>query len=59
MDKKLLALLVCPVCKGRLELKKQELWCYFDKLAFPIRESIPMMLTDEARSLSIEEWENR
>ncbi len=59
MDKKLLSLLVCPVCKGHLELKKQELWCFFDKLAFPIKHGIPMMLVEQARSLSLEEWEKR
>lgn len=59
MDKKLLSLLVCPICKGRLVLKKQELWCFFDKLAFSIKNGIPMMLAEEARSLSLEEWEQR
>ena len=59
MDKKLLSLLVCPVCKGRLEPKAKELWCFFDKLAFPIRHDIPVMLADEARTLSLEEWEAR
>lgn len=59
MDKKLLSLLVCPVCKGRLEQRQKELWCFFDKLAFPIRQEIPVMLVDEARSLSLEEWEAR
>ncbi len=59
MDKKLISLLVCPVCKGRLEQKKHELWCYFDKLAYPIKDGIPMMLAEEGRSLTAEEWENR
>lgn len=59
MDKKLIGILVCPLCKGSLELKKKELWCYFDKLAFPIRQDIPVMMVQEARNLSLEEWENR
>ncbi len=59
MDKKLLAILVCPLCKGRLDNKKKELWCYFDKLAFPIHDDIPVMLIDEARTLTQDEWEKR
>ena len=55
MDKKLLAILVCPLCKGKLTLKKQELICKFDRLAFPIRDNIPVMLVHEARELSLEE----
>lgn len=54
MDKKLLELLVCPVCKGTLRYDKeaQELICSADRLAYPIREGIPVMLADEARHLS-------
>ncbi len=59
MDKKLISILVCPVCKGPLDLKKKELWCYFDKLAFPIQNDIPVMIAKEARPLSLEEWEKR
>ena len=59
MDKKLLAILVCPVCKGRLTLKKHELFCYFDKLAFPIHNDIPVMLAEDARTMSTDEWETR
>ncbi|SEI76643.1 tetraacyldisaccharide 4'-kinase/hypothetical protein [Allopseudospirillum japonicum] len=57
MDKQLLALLVCPICKGPLVYAKtqQELICRADALAFPIREGIPVMLEDEARVLSAEE----
>lgn len=55
IDKTLLALLVCPLCKGKLHLKDQELWCLFDRLAFPIRDEIPVMLEQEARRLSLEE----
>lgn len=59
MDKKKLSMLVCPLCKGPLELKPTELWCYFDKLAYPIQAGIPMMLVDTARRLSLAEWEAR
>lgn len=55
MDKKLLELLVCPLCKGKLILKKQELICRFDRLAFPVRDDIPVMLEHEARMISLEE----
>lgn len=55
MDKKLLDILVCPLCKGKLLLKKQELMCCFDRLAYPIRDGIPVMLDTEARLLSLEE----
>ena len=53
MDKKLLDILACPVCKGELEYDQQssELICKKDKLAFPIRDDIPVMLESEARSL--------
>ncbi len=55
MDKKLLEILVCPMCKGKLMLKKEELICVFDRLAFPVRDGIPVMLEHEARQLSLEE----
>ncbi|GAA3557605.1 MULTISPECIES: Trm112 family protein [Marinobacter] len=57
MDKKLLAMLACPVCKGDLKLDsdKQELICYNDAMAFPIREGIPVMLAVEARTLTTDE----
>ena len=57
MDKKLLDILVCPVCKGPLVYKKQEqeLICYACRLAYPIRDDIPVMLEDEARQLGAEE----
>lgn len=58
MDNKLLEILVCPICKGSLLYKKdaQELICKFDKLAYPIRNDIPIMLEDEARKLNLEEY---
>lgn len=57
MDKKLLDILVCPLCKGPLhyDRKKFELICRADRLAYPIRDDIPVMLEDEARRLSEEE----
>jgi len=57
MDKKLLDILVCPICKGQLVLLRevQELVCKFDRLAYPIREEIPIMLENEARSMTSDE----
>jgi uncharacterized protein YbaR (Trm112 family) len=59
LDKKLLEILACPLCKGDLTYDKanQELICLPDKLAFAIRDGVPVMLTDQARSLSMEEVE--
>ncbi|MCG8434081.1 MAG: Trm112 family protein [Gammaproteobacteria bacterium] len=57
MDKKLLDILVCPVCKGPLVYRKneKELICRMDRLAFPIRDGVPVMLEEEARQLSADE----
>ena len=57
MDAKLLDILVCPLCKGLLVYKKagQELICRADRLAFQIKNGIPIMLEDEARKLPPEE----
>ncbi len=57
MDKKLLEILVCPVTKGALiyDEKNQELISTAARLAYPIKDEIPVMLEDEARSLSDEE----
>jgi uncharacterized protein YbaR (Trm112 family) len=57
MDAKLLDILVCPICKGPLLFRKaeKELICKPDRLAFPIRDDIPVMLEDEARKLAPEE----
>lgn len=53
VDKKLLAILVCPVCKGDLVYQKDddELVCNIDHLAFPVKDDIPIMLEAEARVL--------
>ncbi|HWS02507.1 MAG TPA: Trm112 family protein [Gammaproteobacteria bacterium] len=57
MDNKLLDILACPVCKGPLVYRKaeQELICKVDRLAYPIRDDIPVMLEDEARPLPPDE----
>lgn len=59
MDKKLLDILVCPVCKGDLIYKKdaQELICKADRLAYPIRDEIPVMLESEARRIDLDEYD--
>ena len=51
MDTRLLDILVCPLCKGPLDYDKkaQELICKGDRLAYPIRDGIPIMWADEAR----------
>ncbi|HEV8259546.1 MAG TPA: Trm112 family protein [Burkholderiales bacterium] len=57
MDPKLLDILVCPLCKGPLVYRQaeQELICKPCRLAYPIRDDIPVMLEDEARKLPPEE----
>jgi uncharacterized protein YbaR (Trm112 family) len=57
LDKKLLDILACPVCKGPLVYRPgtQELICKADRLAFPIRDDIPVMLEEEARPLAADE----
>lgn len=59
MDKYLLSILVCPLCKASLVYEKptQELICRFDRLAYPIRDEIPIMLASEARRISLEEYD--
>lgn len=52
MDSYLLDVLVCPLCKGKLERKDEQLICKQDQLAFPIRDGIPVMLENEATPLS-------
>lgn len=53
MDARLLDILVCPICKGPLVHRRAEgeLICRADRLAYPIRDDIPVMLEDEARRL--------
>ena len=51
IDPKLMEILVCPVSKKALIQKENELVCYESKLAYPIRDGIPIMLPEEARKL--------
>ena len=57
IDKKLLDILACPLCKSSLHYDNvaDELICRADRLAFPVRDDIPVMIEDEARQLSSEE----
>ena len=57
MDPKLLDILVCPLCKGPLLYKRveNELICRADRLAFQIKDGIPVMMEDEARKLPPDE----
>ena len=54
MSERLTDILACPVCKGPLQwlLETQEFLCRADRLAFPVRDGIPVMLADEARQLA-------
>jgi len=54
MDTRLLDILACPVCKGPLQFSKsqQVLVCRADRLSYPIRDGIPVMLEDEAKQLT-------
>lgn len=57
IDRNTLDLLVCPLCKGKLVYQRSadELVCKADRLAFPVRDDIPVMLEEEAREISLEE----
>lgn len=57
MDTRLLDILVCPVTKAPLQwhADRQELWCKASRLAYPVRDGIPVMLEEEARTLTDEE----
>jgi uncharacterized protein len=57
MDARLLDILVCPVCKGTLIHRRdpQVLVCRLDRLAYPIREDVPIMLEEEARQLAADD----
>lgn len=57
MDKRLLDILACPICKGPLIYlrDRDELVCKADRLAYPVRDGIPVMLEEEARRLGPEE----
>lgn len=55
MDSNLLSVLVCPVCKGKLThlREQQQLVCEAEKLSYPIKDGIPIMLQDEATPLPV------
>lgn len=55
-DTKLMEILACPVCKGKLDYDKtaQELLCKFDRLAYRIEKDIPVLLENEARHIEFE-----
>ena len=61
VDPKLLEILVCPLCKGKLAYKRDarkeadELVCKADRLAYPVKDGIPVMLEEEARKLPADE----
>lgn len=57
MDHRLLEIVACPACKGKLNYNKDndELVCKFDRLAYPIKAGIPVLLTSEAREMSSDE----
>ncbi len=56
-DTKLMEILACPVCKGKLDYHKeqQELICKFDRLAYTIEKDIPVLLESEARRMSADD----
>ena len=57
VDPRLLEILVCQLCKGKLLFRKEaaELVCKADRLAYPVKDGIPVMLEEEARKLPPEE----
>ena len=57
MDTRLLEILACPVCKGTLQFRReaQLLVCRLDRLAYPVRDGVPVMLEEEARQLAADD----
>ena len=57
MDARLLEILACPICKGSLIYRREEavLVCRIDRLAYPIRDGVPVMLEEEARQLGADD----
>ncbi|PWI34945.1 hypothetical protein DI392_01310 [Vibrio albus] len=57
MDHRLLEIVACPVCKGKLvyDANNKELICKVDRLAFPIKDGIPVLLENEARTMDMDE----
>ncbi|HUN27453.1 MAG TPA: Trm112 family protein [Steroidobacteraceae bacterium] len=57
MDTRLLEILACPVCKGPLQFRAADelLVCRLDRLAYPVRDDVPVMLEEEARQLAADD----
>ncbi len=57
MDSRLLEILACPICKGPLKYQReaQVLVCRMDRLAYPVRDDVPVMLEEEARPLGADD----
>jgi uncharacterized protein len=57
MDTRLLEILACPVCKGPLLYRREQdvLVCRLDRLAYPVRDDVPVMLEEEARQLAADD----
>ncbi len=57
MDSRLLEILACPVCKGPVKYQRdaQVLVCRLDRLAYPVRDDVPIMLEEEARQLTADD----
>jgi len=57
LDSKLLDILACPLCKGPLtwRAEERELVCRAERLAYPVRDGVPVMLEEEARRLSVDD----
>jgi uncharacterized protein YbaR (Trm112 family) len=57
VDAHLLEIIACPVCKGPLQFRRdvQLLVCRMDRLAYPIRDALPVMLEEEARQLAADD----
>ena len=60
LDKRLLDILACPLCKGPLEYRRSAdlLVCRFDRLGYPIRDGVPIMFEEEAQRLTAEDVDN-
>lgn len=60
-DKKLLDVIACPVCKGKLQYNAEEqtLICRFDRLSYSIKEGIPVLIEAQARTVSLEELDKQ
>ncbi len=58
-DTKLLDIVACPICKGKLKYGKEEkiLVCSYDRVSYPVKDDIPVLLESEAQQLTLEEIE--